>query len=351
MSATETSPATITESKPAPAFGSHVSPHMFVGHYTNGQWQVPEIMPYQNISIAPTNLALHYGQSVFEGMKAFRMKDGNVSVFRMEKHHERFNRTMERMCIPPLPFDYFANGIKDLIAIDASNVPDEKGSSLYIRPFVFATDETFGVKISNNYSFIIFTGPVAALYARPVKVKVETEYTRAAEGGTGAVKCAGNYAAALYPTLLANQNGYDQLLWTDSKNHEFIEESGTMNVMFVINDILVTPSLSGTILDGVTRSSFIQVALDLGYKVQQRKISYHELIAASADGSLKEAFGVGTAAVTSSIAVINILGKDYTLPATSENSMSIKIKEHLAAIKSGEIADTHGWNTVVPSRS
>jgi len=345
MIATESSTAT----KPTTTFGTQLSPHMFIGRYSGGQWQTPEIMPYQNINIAPTNLALHYGQSVFEGMKAFRMKDGNVSVFRMKKHHERFNRTMERMCIPPLSYDYFANGIKELVALDESSVPAENGSSLYIRPFVFATDESFGVKISDTYAFIIFTGPVAALYGKPVKVKVETEYTRAAEGGTGAVKCAGNYAAALYPTFLAKQDGYDQLLWTDSKNHEFIEESGTMNVMFVINDTLVTPALSGTILDGVTRSSLIQVAQDLGYRVQQRKISFHELIAASADGSLTEAFGAGTAAVISSISVINILGKDYTLPATDENSLSIKLRDQLEAIRRGDIADQHNWNTIVPA--
>lgn len=332
---------------PATTFGSKLSAHMFVGHYTDGQWQEPQIVPYQNLDLAPTNLALHYGQSVFEGMKAFRMTDGNVSVFRMQKHHERFNRTMERMCIPPLPYTYFAKGITELVALDSSSVPHEKGSALYIRPFVFATDETFGVKISANYSFIIFTGPVGALYAKPVKVKVETEYTRAAEGGTGAVKCAGNYAAALYPTLLANKEGYDQLLWTDSKNHEFIEESGTMNIMFVIDNILVTPALTGTILDGVTRSSLIQVAQDLGHTVQQRRISYHELIAASANGSLQEAFGVGTAAVTSVISVINILGVDHTLAPVNEDSLSVKLRVHLEAIRCGEVADEHNWNTII----
>ena len=216
-------------------------------------------------------LALHYGQIIFEGMKAFKMKDGSISIFRIEKHYERFCKSSERMCIPPIPFDRFNEGLQALVEVDANWVPSQDGYSLYLRPFVFASEERFGVKVSEEYKFIIFSGPVGPYYAQALKVKVEDKYRRAANGGTGFAKCAGNYGGAFYPTGLARKQGFDQVSWTDGSAELNIEESGTMNVMFLINDVLVTPAVSDSILDGVTRDSFITLAKDMGYKVEERQ--------------------------------------------------------------------------------
>ncbi|WP_345270404.1 branched-chain amino acid aminotransferase [Nibrella viscosa] len=350
MTTTEQTPTKVIDHKPTntgAAFGSEVSAHMLMGVYRDGQWQEQAIVPFGPLMLSPTNLALHYGQSIFEGMKAFRMKDGNISVFRIDKHHERLNKTLERMSMPQMPFSYFDQAIRELVAVDADYVPDLNEGSLYIRPFVFATGEGFRVRVSDTYQFVIFTGPVGDYYQKPVRVKVETEFIRAAEGGPGFAKCAGNYAAAFYPTQKANREGFDNLLWTDSRQHEFIEESGTMNAMFVIDEVLITPSLTGTILDGITRDSLIRLARDMGVKVQQRKISYKELIAGAEQGLLQEAFGVGTAAVVSPIELIQVHGQDYPLPPYSDNSLWFRLKQRLTQIRTGYEADMYGWNTVL----
>ncbi len=328
-------------------FGKYVSDHMLVCDYTNGAWQTPQILPYSNLSLAPSALALHYGQTVFEGMKAFRMDDGRINIFRMERHYERFVRSLERMCMQVPPKEIFVEGLLQLIGLDKAWVPSRPGSALYLRPFVIASEARFGVKISDEYRFIIFTGPVPSLYDQPIKVKVETNYIRAAKGGTGFAKCGGNYGGAYYPTRQARMEGYDQVLWTDAKENKFIEESGMMNVMFVINDTLVTPPLSDSILDGITRDSLLTLAREVGYKTEERPVSVAELEKAIGDGTLTEAFGAGTAAVVAPIKTININGIDMQLPEYGPGNLLYKLKHGLELIRSGQEPDRHEWNFVL----
>lgn len=328
-------------------FGKTISDHMFMSDYKDGEWNNIHIEPFGEISFTPTILALHYGQMVFEGMKAFRMKDGNISIFRIEKHYERFMRSFERMCMPPMSYRLFEEGIVNLVKLDAAWVPSSEGSSLYIRPFVFASEERFGVKISSEYKYIIFTGPVGPYYDKPLRVKVEDHYVRAAKGGTGSAKCAGNYGASFYPTHLAKMQGFDQVLWTDGSPDRNIEESGTMNVMFVIDDVLVTPPLSDSILEGVTRDSFLTLAHELGIHAEQRTISALELEAVLENNKLQEAFGTGTAALATYIESIDIKGKDFSIPVPRENGVMTRIKNMLTDIRLGKAPDKHKWNTVI----
>jgi branched-chain amino acid aminotransferase len=328
-------------------FGKHVSDHMLICDYAEGQWHEPQIVPFANLSLSPTSLALHYGQTVFEGMKAFRMRDGQVNIFRIDRHYDRFVRSLERMCMAVPPKEIFQEGLIRLVKLDNKWVPSKEGSALYIRPFVYASENRFGVKVSDQYRFTIFTGPVPTLYAKPIKVKVETNYIRAAKGGTGFAKCGGNYGGAYYPTQKAREQGYDQVLWTDAKENLFIEESGMMNVMFVIDNMLVTPPLSDSILDGITRDSLLHVAKDLGIPVTERPISITELETAFRDNTITEAFGAGTAAVIAPIGTIGIGEMDYCLPAYGAESISSKLKQGLENIRGGVVADRHGWNCII----
>ena len=328
-------------------FGTVISDHMLVSDYSSESWHESEIVPFGNISFSPTMLALHYGQTVFEGMKAFKMKDGNISIFRVDKHYSRFCKSLERMCMPSVPFEMFIEGLKTLIKTDAAWVPASDGASLYIRPFVFASEERFGVKVAEEYKYIVFTGPVGPYYAKPLKVKVEESYRRAARGGTGFAKCAGNYGGAFYPLSLARKAGFDQVLWTDGSADLNIEESGTMNVLFVIDGVIVTPPLSDSILDGVTRDSILTLAKGLNYKVEERKIGATELLNAFQKGTFQEAFGAGTAAVVAPIQTINIKGNDYQLPAIKEGNVASIIKKHLVDIRLGIVPDKYNWNTIV----
>jgi branched-chain amino acid aminotransferase len=328
-------------------FGKYTSDHMLVCDYVRGVWLAPSIVPFANLSLSPATLALHYGQTVFEGMKAFRTHDGRVNIFRMDKHYDRFVRSLERMCMAVPPREVFEDGLARLVELDKDWVPTAKGSSLYLRPFVYASEAKFGIKIAEQYRFVVFTGPVAELYAKPIKVKVETNYIRAARGGTGAAKCGGNYGGALYPTQLARKEGFDQVLWTDSSEHQYIEESGMMNVMFVINDKLVTPPLSDSILDGVTRESLLILANDLGYATEERPVSLTELENAFRDKTISEAFGAGTAAVVAPIDTIHINGMYYYLPEYNNNSLLNQVKQKLERIRTGMEADTHGWNFII----
>jgi len=330
-------------------FGKYISDHMLVCDYANGKWESPQITPYTNLSLSPAALALHYGQTVFEGMKAFRMSDGRVNIFRIDKHYDRFVRSLQRMCMAVIPKEIFMEGMLQLIELDKEWVPAEAGNALYIRPFMIATESRFGVKISDEYRFIIFTGPVPSLYTDPIKVKVETEYVRAAKGGTGFAKCGGNYGASYYPTKLAKEEGFDQVLWTDARDHQYIEESGMMNVMFVINDTLLTAPLSDSILDGVTRDSLLTIAGDMGYKTEERQVSVAELEMAFKNGTITEAFGAGTAAVVAPIKTIRIGETDYNLPAYDKDKLSSKIKLELEHIRLGSTADVHAWNFIVPA--
>jgi branched-chain amino acid aminotransferase len=328
-------------------FGKIISDHMVISDYRDGEWNNLAIEPFGEISFTPTMLALHYGQMVFEGMKAFRMKDGNVSIFRIEKHYERFIKSLERMCMPVMSYRLFEEGLVNLIRLDAAWVPSSEGSALYIRPFAFASEERFGVKISSEYKYIIFTGPVGPYYDKPLRVKVEDHYVRAARGGTGSAKCAGNYGASFYPAHLAKMQGFDQVLWTDGTPDLNIEESGTMNVMFVIDGVLVTPPLSDSILDGVTRDSFLTLAHELGIHTQQRTVSALELENALEKNILNEAFGTGTAAVASYIQSIDIKGKDYSVPVPGDEGVMTRIKNMLTDIRTGKAPDKYKWNTVI----
>lgn len=328
-------------------FGNYVSDHMLVATFKNKQWSNYEILPYASLSFAPSTLALHYGQTVFEGLKAFRHESGGVSVFRIEKHYERFCRSLQRLCMPEVPKEMFINGLKELIFTDRAWVPGNEGASLYIRPFMIATEERFGVKVSDEYKFIIFTGPVGSYYSKPLRVKVEDQYMRAAKGGTGYAKCGGNYGASFYPAQKAQEQGFDQILWTDGSPELNIEESGTMNAMFVIDGKVVTPATSDTILDGVTRDSMLTLAVDLAYPVETRKISAFELAEKHKNNLLQEAFGTGTAAVTSPIRCIHIQGKDYLLPESGENSFCIKARNMLNDIRFGKRPDKFNWNTII----
>lgn len=325
-------------------FGKVISDHMFVADFVNGEWTNARIEPYAPLQLNPANAALHYGQSIFEGLKAYKNEKGEILVFRADANARRMNESAARMCMPSIPEELFLEGLTQLLDLDRSWVPSSKGSSLYIRPFMFATDDYIGVKPSDTYKFMIFTCPVGAYYSKPVSVKVETLFTRATEGGTGAAKTAGNYAASLYPALQAQKAGYDQLLWTDGKTHTKIEESGTMNVMFKINGKLITaPTHTGTILKGITRDSVIQLAKDWNESLEERFLTVEELQNALENGTLEEAFGVGTAATIAHIYKIQVNGKDYLLPEKGADAFSNQILNELDGIKLGDIQDPHGW--------
>ena len=324
-------------------FGRLFSDHMFCMDFNDGSWSDPKIIPYGDIKLSPANSALHYGQSCFEGMKAHRNIKGEVVLFRPYENAKRFNSSNTRMCIPEINENIFVNSILELIAIDKKWVPKNLEHSLYIRPFIFATDPYIGIKPSDSYRFMIFTCPVGSYYTDPVPVKVETHYSRAVQGGTGFAKAAGNYAAALYPAMLAAKEGFRQLIWTDSNEHKYIEEAGTMNVMFVINDILITPFTGDTILNGITRKSVVEIAKDWGVEVQERKIEVNEIFEALKNGTLTEAFGAGTAATIAPISSIAINGDNYKIPESKDHHFHSKVLKYLSEYKIGKHPDKFNW--------
>jgi branched-chain amino acid aminotransferase len=325
-------------------FGKTISDHMFVADFENGDWTDLRIEPYAPLALNPANATLHYGQSVFEGMKAYKNDSGEILLFRADANQQRLKDSCNRMCIPEVPEELFMEGLKTLLELDRDWIPNKPVFSLYIRPFVFATDDYLGIRPSERYKFIIFTCPVGHYYAKPVTVKVEQQYARAAEGGTGAAKAAGNYAGSLYPALLAQKAGYDQLLWTDAKTHQYIEESGTMNVMFMVNNTLITaPTTTGTILKGITRNSVLTLAREMGVKVEERFMAVDELEHALQKGNLQEAFGTGTAATIAHISLIQLKGRDYHLPEKPSHAFSHQVLRKLDEIKYGKVDDTHGW--------
>lgn len=325
-------------------FGQTISDHMFIADYENGAWSNFRIEPYAALQLNPANAALHYGQSIFEGMKAYKNDAGETLLFRADANQKRLNESAKRMCIPEVPENIFMEGLFQLLHLDRAWIPNRPGYSLYIRPFVFATDDYLGIKPSEKYKFMIFTCPVGNYYSKPVSVKVECNYTRAAEGGTGFAKAAGNYAASLYPALIAQKEGYDQLLWTDGKSHQYIEESGTMNIMFMINNTLITaPTSTGTILKGITRDSVLTLAKEMGIEVEERFLRVAELEDALRSKTIKEAFGTGTAATIAHVSKIHINGKDYELPQKDEKSFSNRVLKKLDDIKYGKVEDVHNW--------
>jgi len=331
-------------------FGKYISDHMLMVDYVNGKWQEPTILPFGDIMMSPAMLSLHYGQSVFEGMKAFRNKNGDICIFRPQKHSERLNKSLARMCMPEVPEELFIQSLHAIVETDESWIPTSEGASLYIRPVVFAYEPRLGVKIADHFKFFVLTSPAGAYFSKPTRLKVEETFVRAAEGGTGFAKCAGNYGGAFYPTQVARQEGFDQVLWTDAKEHKYIDEAGVMNVMFVIDGKVITPKLTTALLDGVTRDTIIKLAPSLGMSVEERRVSVAEIEEAFKKGTLTEAFGAGTAAVVSPIAAINIHGVDYAVPAVTPDSFQQRAKEKLNNIRLGFEPDVHGWNYIIPAR-
>lgn len=335
----------VTDTKSLP-FGKIPTEHMFIAEYKDGKWQKAQVVPFHDLTLSPLALCLHYGQTVFEGMKAFMMDDGHISIFRIDKHYERFTKSLKRMCMPAVPQKLFTDAIHQLVKLDSDWVPREADGSLYIRPFMIATEDRIGVKVSDEYLFMVVCSPAFQYYSKPLKVKIETNFVRAAEGGTGNAKCGGNYGGAFYPTQLAKEAGYDQVLWTDSVHNEFIEESGTMNAMFFIDNVLITPQLTGTILDGVTRDSLLTIARAKGITVEERQISYDELIKAFEAGKRVEAFGAGTAAVVAPIEIIAIGHKEYKC-YIEQDAMMYQLQKELLNIRKGAIPDVNKWNYII----
>jgi len=326
-------------------FGRTFTDHMFCADYADGQWSGFRIEPYGNISIEPSLSALHYGQSIFEGLKAFRGVDGQLRVFRPEMNARRLNASARRMCMAEVPESVFFEGLRALLKIDSGWVHGKPGYSLYLRPFLFATETYLGIKPSDSYRFMIIASPVGSYYEGRIRVRVEQHYSRASAGGTGTAKAAGNYAASLYPALLGQKEGYRQLIWTDSATHTHIEESGTMNLFIVQNKSLITPPLhSNTILAGVTRDSILTLSRRRGWETREEPISVEFLESGLANGSITEVFGTGTAATIASIECIGINGTDYTLPELGTASQAAQLAGELSAIKMGGLADELGWN-------
>lgn len=328
-------------------FGRVFSDHMFVADYVDGKWQDMRIVPYGELGFSPAISALHYGQAFFEGLKAYKQADGKVVLFRPDKNAERFNASARRMCMPELPEEIFLQSIAALVDLDRNWIPEKEGDSLYIRPVMFATDPFLGVVASKMYSYVVLTGPVGAYYPKPLKVKIETEYTRAAEGGTGYAKTAGNYAASLLPAKLANEQGFDQLIWTDAKTHTHIEEAGTANIFFVIDGVITTPPTGNTILKGITRDTVLQLARHWDLPVQERPVSVREIAEGISSGKISEAFAAGTAATISHIAQIGFDGEIYTLPDVENREFSNKVLAELNAMRYGHKPDAFGWNYLV----
>ncbi len=328
-------------------FGKYIADHMVVADFKDGKWHEPKIVPYGDMMMSPAMLSLHYGQAIFEGMKAFYTNDGSINIFRPHKHHARMNRSLDRMVMPQVSEEMFIQSLHTLIELDKKWIPTSEGSSLYIRPFMFAYEARLGVKVADHFKFIIINSPVAAYQSKPYRLKVEDHYVRTAEGGTGFAKCAGNYGGAFYPTQIAREEGFDQILWTDHKEHKYIDEVGMMNVMFVINGTLVTPKLTTAILEGVTRDSILTLAKDMGISVEERRVSLDEIEEGLKNKTITEAFGTGTAAVVAPIAVIRIKGNDLEIPAAGPESFQQRVKQKLHNIRMGSEVDMHGWNYII----
>lgn len=332
-------------------FGNYFSDHMFIMDYSEGKgWHDARIIPYGPIPYEPSIMVFHYGQSIFEGLKAYRTDDGQVVLFRPDENMKRLNASCDRLCIPRIDEDFAIMAMKQLINIDIEWVPENKGTSLYIRPFIIATDPYLGVRPSNTYQFIIITGPVGAYYKEglnPVKIYVETNYVRAVAGGLGQAKASANYAASLKAQEVAKEKGYSQVLWLDGIEKKYVEEVGTMNVFFVIGDEVITPALNGSILPGITRKSCIELLRHWGVKVSERRISMEEIYDANEKGLLREAFGTGTAAVISPIGELNWNDNRIELNGGKIGELSQKLYDNLTAIQYAKIPDPFNWVVII----
>ncbi len=323
-------------------FGRTFSDHMLMCKFQEGHWQEAEILPYQPLSFAPGTHVFHYGQAVFEGMKAFKNKQAQTLLFRPEENMKRLNQSANRLCMPSIPSSIFMNGLKHLLKLDEQWIPEGNGKSLYIRPFMIASSEFIRATPADEFTFFIITSPSASYYSGEVHLKVEEKFARSVEGGTGFAKAAGNYAAAFEPTKKAQKAGFTQLIWTDAFEHQYIEESGTMNIMFRINDTLITPALSESILAGITRESILTIAKEKGISVEERKIAISEIIESHKNGTLQEAFGVGTAVTVNPINSITYREEKIEIE-TIDNSYAHLLKAELQNIQQGVYPDTHNW--------
>jgi len=328
------------------AFGEVFSDHIFECTYSNNSWGNAMIKPYGPIQLNPTAKIFHYGQSIFEGMKAYKDAQGDVFLFRPTDNCKRLNISAKRLMIPEVPEELFMEGLKKLLEVDNAWIPSAEGSSLYIRPFIFASGEGLRASPADEYKLIITTAPSGAYFSGQVKLLIEEKYARAANGGVGFAKAGGNYAAQFYPTQLAYEKGYQQVIWTDDNTHEYIEEAGSMNIFIRINNTLITSPTSDRILDGVTRKSIIQIAKDRGLNIEVRKVSVAEVIEAAEQGNLKEIFGAGTAAVVSPVSGFSYQGVDYDLPDLSE-SYAAFLKKEITDIQTNKSEDPYGWRVKV----
>lgn len=327
-------------------FGNTFTDYMLVCDYKNGAWEKPTIKPYEPFLIDPSTKVFHYGQAIFEGMKAYKDEQDEVWLFRPDENFKRFNKSAVRMAMPEVPETVFINGLKVLLNLERNWVQKGMGNSLYIRPFMIATGHGVIAQPSDEYRFMIILSPAKSYYSGEVKVVIADHYSRAANGGIGAAKAAGNYSAQFYPTQLANDKGFQQIIWTDDATHTKLEEAGTMNVFFRINDTLVTAPVSERILDGITRKSIIDLAQREGISVEVRSILVDELLQAAQNGTLKEIFGAGTAAVVSPIVSFSYQEKEYRLP-NQENSFALQLKDRLRNLQYKLEADTFGWTVKV----
>ena len=328
-------------------FGKYTTDHMFLMDFTQGKgWHDARIEPYGDLRLDPTAMVLHYNQEVFEGLKAYHLPDGGIGLFRPEKNIERMNSSARRMVMPEVDPELFLQALKELILLDRDWIPKSEGTSLYIRPTMIATEPALGVRPSDKYLFFIILGPVGAYYPEgfsPTKIYVSDRYIRAADGGVGQIKTSGNYGATLYVSREASQKGYTQVLWLDAKERKYVEEVGTSNIFFLINDQLVTPPLGGTILPGVTRDSVLQLASHWGMNAVERPISIEEVVEGCKSGSLKEMFATGTAAVISPVGVISYKGEDLQIADGNTGELSQKLYDEITGIQYGRKEDPFGW--------
>lgn len=339
------------ESLEITTFGNTFADHMLICEFKNNQWGEPKIIPFQNLSFSPAMQAIHYGQACFEGMKAYKDENDDVFMFRPEKNFNRINKSAVRLNMPEIPEEVFMDGLKNLLDLDRDWVPQKYGMSLYIRPFIFATEPMITARSSEEFIFCIITAVAPDYYAKPLRVKIADKFSRSANGGVGYAKAAGNYAASFYPTRLAREEGFDQVIWTNAATHEYIEEAGTMNVFVRINDKLITAPISERILNGVTRSSIIELANLKGWEVEERPIKVSEMKEAHKDGSLKEVFGCGTAVVLNTFAAIGYTDEVLDLPEMSmEESWGKQLKKHLMDIQNNRVEDPFEWRVKVEKK-
>lgn len=327
----------------SPGFGRIFSDHMLEMEYEEGQWQTPKIKPYGDIEVSPALNVLHYGQSVFEGTKAYYVDDDTVNLFRIEKNYERMVQSCKRMCIPPVSRGVFVEGIRKLIQLDNRWVPRKEGNVLYIRPFICAFDPVISAQPAEQYRFYILTSPVGSYYDKSVKLTTSPKYVRAVKGGVGAAKTAGNYAASFYPARKAQQDGYDQVLWLDALERSYIEEVGTMNIFFVIDGVLITPELRGTILPGITRDSVLKLARHWGLPVEERRLNIQEVMEAGQNETLDEVFGAGTAAVIAPVKEVHHDGTSVTPTHTDRGPIGNKLYDAIYDIQRSRKDDSFNW--------